>query len=88
MPKTLSLVTGDMTVQEIVELYPLTVEILAEWGLGCSACHIGAIETIEEGAFAHGFSQEEVDEIIHDLNEAALREREGKKGNSTEPDEA
>jgi hybrid cluster-associated redox disulfide protein len=75
MPKAKRLVTGDMTVQEIVELYPTTVEILAEWGLGCSACHIGAIETIEEGAFAHGFTQEEVDEIIHDLNETAIREK-------------
>ena len=72
---TKALVTGDMTVQEIVELYPMTVEVLSEWGLGCSTCHIGAIETIEEGALAHGFTPEEVDEIIHDLNEIALESK-------------
>lgn len=76
MPQTKQLVTGDMTVQEIVELYPLTVEVLAEWGLGCSSCHIGAIETIEEGALAHGFTPEEVEEIVNDLNEMANREGE------------
>ncbi len=74
-----TLVTGDMTVQEIVDLYPMTVEVLTEWGLGCSTCHIGAIETIEEGAFAHGFTEEEVGEIIHDLNEIAIENAEFKK---------
>ncbi len=79
MTKKKTLVTGDMTVQEIVDLYPMTVEILTEWGLGCSTCHIGAIETIEEGAFAHGFTEEEVAEIIHDLNEIAIENAEYKK---------
>ncbi len=71
MAKEKVFVTGDMTVQEIVDLYPMTVEVLTEWGLGCSTCHIGAIETIEEGALAHGFTEEEVQEIVHDLNEIA-----------------
>ncbi len=69
------LVTGDMTVQEIIELYPLTMEVLGEWGLGCATCHIGAIETIEEGAMAHGFDAEEVEELINDLNEIANEEK-------------
>lgn len=76
MAKKKTLVTGDMTVQEIVELYPMTVEVLAEWGLGCSTCHIGMIETIEEGALAHGFMPEEVEEIVSDLNEIAIHSRE------------
>ncbi len=65
------LVTGEMTIQEIIDLYPLTMEVFAEWGLGCATCHIGAIETLEEGALAHGFAPEEVEEIISDLNDIA-----------------
>jgi hybrid cluster-associated redox disulfide protein len=73
------LVHGDMTVQEITDTFPSAAEVLAEWGLGCSMCHIGEIESIEEGAMAHGFTDEEVQEIIHDLNEAAKEDAAEKK---------
>jgi hybrid cluster-associated redox disulfide protein len=73
------LITGEMTIQEIIELYPFTMEIFAEWGLGCATCHIGAFETVEEGALAHGFSAEEVDEILDDLNTMAEEEKKEKE---------
>jgi len=73
------LITGDMTIQEIVELYPLTMEVFAEWGLGCATCHIGAFETLEEGAIAHGFLPEEVNDILEDLNTMAEEERKEKE---------
>lgn len=69
--KKRNLVTGDMTIQEIIELYPDTMEVFADWGLGCATCHIGAVETLEDGALAHGFSMEEVNDLIDELNEVA-----------------
>ena len=64
-------VTGAMTVAEVVELYPPTGEILADWGLGCAMCSIGQIETLEEGILAHGFSTEDCTTLIEELNETA-----------------
>lgn len=72
-----------MTIQEIIELYPFTMEVFAEWGLGCATCHIGAFETIEEGAIAHGFTAEEVEDILDDLNTMAEEERKEKDKKST-----
>lgn len=69
---TAKLLTKDMTVEEIMESCTDAGDILADWGLGCSMCHIGAIETLEEGATAHGFSQEEVDDLMEEINEVYL----------------
>jgi len=71
---TKKLVTNDMTIAEIIELYPMTAEVFTDWGLNCAMCHIGAIETIEEGALAHGFSSNEVTSIIEEINEVANEE--------------
>lgn len=65
------LVTGGMTIQEVIELYPDTMEVFADWGLGCATCHIGAIETLEDGALAHGFAPEEVEDLIDELDTVA-----------------
>ena len=71
MSKLKTLVTGEMTVAEVVELYPPTGEILADWGLGCAMCSIGQIETLAEGILAHGFSLEDLHTLIEELNETA-----------------
>lgn len=65
-----------MTVAEILELYPSTLEVLSDWGLGCAHCHIGEVESIEDGVRAHGFDDEEVESLLEELNEAA---KEGKE---------
>lgn len=67
-----------MTVQDIINAYPDAADILGEWGLGCSMCHIGAIETIADGAAAHGFTPEEIDDLLDDLNELAQNTKEEK----------
>lgn len=67
-------ITGDMTIEEIMEVHPLAADVLAEWGLGCAMCNIGAIETLEEGAMAHGFTPDEIEDIITELNETMEKE--------------
>ena len=71
MSKEKTYVTGSMTIAEVVEMYPPTGEILADWGLGCAMCSIGQIETLEEGILAHGFSMEDCINLIEELNETA-----------------
>lgn len=65
------LVTGDMTIAEMIELYPSTAEILGSYGLGCAMCVIGQIETLMDGAMAHGMPLDEVMTLVTELNEVA-----------------
>lgn len=61
-------VTKDMTVGEVIDMYPETTEIVFEYGLHCVGCGIAAIETIEQGAMGHGMSPDDVDMLVRDLN--------------------
>ncbi|QQS59060.1 DUF1858 domain-containing protein [Candidatus Peregrinibacteria bacterium] len=79
MPEKYQLITGDMTVQDIIDTYPEAADMLGEWGLGCSMCHIGAIESIADGAAAHGFTPEEIEDLLSDLNELAKSQKESEE---------
>lgn len=60
-------ITRDMTIQEVVNNYPQTLAVFAQYGLGCIGCHVAAFENIEQGAMAHGIN---VDDLVRDLNVA------------------
>ncbi|MBN2142935.1 DUF1858 domain-containing protein [Candidatus Woesearchaeota archaeon] len=49
-------------------------EIMFGYGLHCLGCGMTAFETIEQGCGAHGMSDEEIDKMVEDLNEAAEKE--------------
>lgn len=61
------LITKDMSITEIVEKYPETVEILMSYGMHCFGCMAARFENIEQGALAHGI---DVDKMMEDLNKA------------------
>lgn len=58
----------DMRVGEVVTLLPEAERLLAEYGLHCTGCVMGGRETIEDGCRIHGFSQEDTDNLLTDLN--------------------
>lgn len=58
-----------MPIQEIVTLLPEAKNVLAEYGLHCFSCAGSAYETLGEGCRGHGFSDEEIDELVDDLNQ-------------------
>ncbi len=60
----------DMTFGELLQKYPQAGPVLMQFGLHCVGCHIGTMETIEQGGRAHGFSEEKIDEMISALNNA------------------
>ncbi len=60
-------ITKDMTIQEVVNKFPQTLRVFAQYGLGCIGCHVAAFENIEQGAVAHGIN---VDDLVKDLNAA------------------
>ena len=60
-------ITKDMSIKEVVEKYPQSVQVFMMHGLGCVGCAIANFENIEQGAMAHGI---DVNKLIDDLNKA------------------
>tara|TARA_Y100000310_G_C20554772_1_gene749955 strand:- start:897 stop:1109 length:213 start_codon:yes stop_codon:yes gene_type:complete len=57
-------INKDITISELIEENPEMGNKLAELGLGCAGCPMSQMETIEEGALAHGINPEELIEEL------------------------
>ena len=55
-----------MSFSEIIKKHPEATEILMEKGMHCIGCPMAQMETLEQGAKAHGLNP---DEIVKELNE-------------------
>jgi hybrid cluster-associated redox disulfide protein len=64
-------ITKDMSIMEVVQKYPDTVEVFINSGMGCLGCAAAHFENIEQGALAHGI---DVDALIEGLNKAVAAE--------------
>ncbi len=62
-------ITKDMSIGEVVQKYPQTIEVFLRHGLMCFGCAIARFENIEQGATAHGIA---VEPLIQDLNAAVV----------------
>ena len=60
------MITKDMSIQQILQEHPETIEVFAKFNLGCIGCWASSFETLEQGVNAHGI---DIDEIIKSLNE-------------------
>lgn len=58
-----------MGVMDILTLLPDSASLLAQYGLSCFSCSMNASETLEDGCLSHGFSTEDIDDLVTDLNE-------------------
>ena len=63
----MSTITREMTIGEVVQTYPQTIEVFLKHGLMCFGCAIARFENVEQGAMAHGIN---VDALMQDLNAA------------------
>ena len=61
-------ITKDMSILEVVQKYPDTVDVFVNAGMGCLGCAAAHFENIEQGATAHGI---DVPALMEALNEAA-----------------
>ncbi len=68
-----ALITGSMTLGEVITGYPGTIPVMLKYGLHCIGCHVAASETVEQGAAAHGLSKEKAKALLRDLNKAAKK---------------
>ena len=60
-------ITKDMSIKEVVQQYPDTIEVFMISGMGCVGCAGAHFENIEQGALAHGI---DVDGLMKELNAA------------------
>jgi len=66
-------ITKDMVIGEILGSFPekafLLSQALMDFGIHCVGCHASSFESLEEGLLMHGYSDEEIDKLVSDLNE-------------------
>ena len=59
-------VAKDMSIIDIVQAHPESLEIFAKYGMGCIGCAAAKFENLEAGAKVHGF---DADQMVADINE-------------------
>ena len=59
-------ITKDMSIMEVVQKFPDTVEVFMNSGMGCLGCAAAHFENIEQGALAHGI---DIDSLMKGLND-------------------
>ncbi len=62
----MSKITKDMGIMDIVTQYPETLEVFANYGMGCIGCAAARFENLEAGAKVHGI---DVDAMVNAMNE-------------------
>lgn len=61
------MITKEMTVGQVLRVYPQTVQIFLELGMHCLGCPSSTMESIEGAALTHG---RRVDDLVVQLNKA------------------
>lgn len=64
-------ITKGMTLGDIVREHPECAEVLMEQGFHCLGCAMASMETLEQGAMAHGMTPKQVEELVKKLNSKA-----------------
>ena len=72
-------ITKDTLIKDITSKGPETVELLMKRGLHCIGCPMTSQETLEQGCKAHGMSDEQIDELVKEINEAVGEKEKSKK---------
>lgn len=70
-------ITKDMNIGDAVKSNPETAKVFMEHGMHCIGCIASQFETIEQGAKAHGMSDEDIDKMIEKANKSAKSAQEG-----------
>jgi len=71
------LVNRDMTLGEIVQRFPEAIDIIQGRGLHCVGCGAAYWETLAEGAMGHGWTQEELNSMITEINVEVAKRPQG-----------
>lgn len=64
-------ITKDMSIIDVVQQYPETIEVFQKFGLGCIGCAASRFENLEAGAKVHGVDPEVMVKELNDLIESS-----------------
>ncbi|MBF0197078.1 MAG: iron-sulfur cluster assembly accessory protein [Planctomycetes bacterium] len=82
---TQSQITENTTIEGVLESFPdkapLLIEIMSEAGLHCVGCGAATYETLEQGTLGHGFSRQQLHDLIEKLNAALEVKEQEEDGN-------
>jgi iron-sulfur cluster assembly accessory protein len=77
--ETINKISKEMTIADILNVDPsktkLISEILIDFGIHCVGCHANAFETLEEGVLGHGYSENELNTLVENLNKLLSGEK-------------
>lgn len=66
--RTKKKISKKMLIGELTMKFPKAAEVLmGKYGLHCVGCGMAMMETIEDGARAHGMSPKEIETMLKDL---------------------
>lgn len=65
-------ISGDMTISEVVTHYPETMPVFMQHGMTCFGCPMALMETVAQGAEAHGMDAED---LVEALNKAIKKKK-------------
>lgn len=72
MTQVIEKISKDMTIEEILGRFPQKSQKLAQEitnaGLHCVGCQAATWETLEAGMLGHGYTEEEIDNLVNKLN--------------------
>ncbi|MBI4572755.1 MAG: DUF1858 domain-containing protein [candidate division NC10 bacterium] len=58
-------ITREMTIQEVVQQFPETIQVFSRYGVGCVGCSAAQYDNVGQGAAIHGL---DTDQLLHELN--------------------
>ena len=64
-------ISKQMLIGEVLNKYPDCAMVMMNSGLHCVGCHVAVSESIEDGARAHGMSDEQIEKMVEDMNKTA-----------------
>jgi methionine synthase II (cobalamin-independent) len=62
------MVSKDITIEELVNRYPVAVQFLSEQGIRCIRCGEPIWGTLEEAALEKGFNHKDIEVVVEHLN--------------------
>jgi hybrid cluster-associated redox disulfide protein len=58
-------ITKDMTIEDVVQQFPETIQVFSRYGVGCLGCSAAQYDSIGQGAAIHGL---DTDQLLLELN--------------------
>ncbi|GEM_PF-295132 len=67
-------ITREISIEDLIIIYPFARHYLAQKGIRCVACGEAVWLTLEEAAWERGFDDDAVDVVVNELRLMAMRE--------------